>query len=141
MELYAAGFNAWNQLHFDDSLTRHEEEPDDVSRFTCVLRDEVIHTPRALLSCTIGDSPSHSIHPPSTETLPTEAPPAQHNSDPPWNFYFADSEAVLPPQKVHCQAGVRSAGAIPKELAGLLTSGEDTYAPLAEASNGKVVGN
>ncbi|KAF5630541.1 e3 ubiquitin ligase HERC6 [Fusarium sp. NRRL 52700] len=35
MELYATGFNAWNQLIFDPSLA--DEEPDDIFTFTKVL--------------------------------------------------------------------------------------------------------
>jgi len=39
MELYAAGFNAWNQLQFGkDEQT--DEEPDDISSFTCVFTND-----------------------------------------------------------------------------------------------------
>ncbi|KAL2136673.1 hypothetical protein VTI74DRAFT_2405 [Chaetomium olivicolor] len=38
MTLYATGFNAWNQLQFEKP---GDDEPDDLSSFTCVLRDDV----------------------------------------------------------------------------------------------------
>lgn len=34
-ELYATGFNAWNQLIFDSSAVKHE--PDDIFSFTKIL--------------------------------------------------------------------------------------------------------
>ena len=51
MELWASGFNAWNQLHFEEVLP---EEPQDLSRFTCVFKDERIEILRASLSATVG---------------------------------------------------------------------------------------
>ncbi|KLU89679.1 hypothetical protein MAPG_08649 [Magnaporthiopsis poae ATCC 64411] len=41
MELYAAGFNAWNQLCFQEPPPppSGDEEPDDLHEFTCVLAD------------------------------------------------------------------------------------------------------
>ncbi|KAK3387207.1 regulator of chromosome condensation 1/beta-lactamase-inhibitor protein II [Podospora didyma] len=38
-ELYATGFNAWNQLRFEEGADS-SDEPDDISSFTCVLRDD-----------------------------------------------------------------------------------------------------
>lgn len=35
MELYATGFNAWNQLTFDPSTVK--DEPDDIFSFTKIL--------------------------------------------------------------------------------------------------------
>ena len=52
MELYATGFNAWNQLRF---LAEGEEgEPDDMHSFACVLRDEWVGRLRPCLSYTAG---------------------------------------------------------------------------------------
>ena len=56
MELYATGFNAWNQLRFDSAPMGEDEEPDDVFRLTCVLRDESISGLRAFLSYTRGEA-------------------------------------------------------------------------------------
>ncbi|KAK3315324.1 regulator of chromosome condensation 1/beta-lactamase-inhibitor protein II [Apodospora peruviana] len=61
MELYASGFNAWNQLHFDHhsntaSPPPEKTEPDDIHAFTCVLRDEVIDHVRPFLSYTLVNS-------------------------------------------------------------------------------------
>ncbi len=54
MELYAAGFNAWNQLRLDGNRTG--AEPDDVFAFTCVLRDAASITDlRPRLSYTVGE--------------------------------------------------------------------------------------
>lgn len=52
MKLYAAGFNAWNQLNFRNDTG--DEEPEDVARFQCVLEDRRIESPYASLSCTVG---------------------------------------------------------------------------------------
>ncbi|KAK3683655.1 regulator of chromosome condensation 1/beta-lactamase-inhibitor protein II [Podospora appendiculata] len=41
MELWATGFNAWNQLHFPNSAPPCDE-PEDISVFTRVLTDNVI---------------------------------------------------------------------------------------------------
>ena len=55
MELYATGFNAWNQLRFDRGADS-SEEPDDVSSFTCVLRDdEGIDFVQPFFSYTLGE--------------------------------------------------------------------------------------
>ncbi|KAK4122944.1 hypothetical protein N657DRAFT_646702, partial [Parathielavia appendiculata] len=54
MELYATGFNAWNQLRFDNSHDAGDEEPEDISSFTCILRHEAIHQIHAFLSYTRG---------------------------------------------------------------------------------------
>ncbi|KAK3321015.1 regulator of chromosome condensation 1/beta-lactamase-inhibitor protein II [Cercophora scortea] len=42
MELWAAGFNAWNQLRFPDGALPCDDEPEDISVFTRVLTDNVI---------------------------------------------------------------------------------------------------
>lgn len=39
-ELYAAGFNAWNQLTFDPSMIDKNKEPEDIFTFTKVLGDQ-----------------------------------------------------------------------------------------------------
>jgi hypothetical protein len=54
MELYACGFNAWNQLLFDDTL---EEEPQDLWLFQKALKQDVIDICRADFSSTLGKSP------------------------------------------------------------------------------------
>ena len=52
MELWASGFNAWNQLQFDGELP---VEPRDVDAFKCVLRDDKdIEVLRTSLSATLG---------------------------------------------------------------------------------------
>ena len=50
MELYAAGFNAWNQLNFQE---RQPAEPNDLHVFECVLKADKISV-RAYLTCTVG---------------------------------------------------------------------------------------
>lgn len=53
--LYATGFNAWGQLRFGDSVV-DEEETDDISTFTCVLRrNNAIDLVRSFLSYTLGE--------------------------------------------------------------------------------------
>lgn len=56
MELYAAGFNAWNQLLFPPLPPQCETEPDDLHVFTKVLTGGDIERPRATLSYTTGMS-------------------------------------------------------------------------------------
>lgn len=51
-ELYATGFNAWNQLIFEPTMM--EEEPDDLYSFTKVLSTETIGRPLAHLCYTVG---------------------------------------------------------------------------------------
>ncbi|KAI2634346.1 RCC1/BLIP-II [Hypomontagnella submonticulosa] len=51
MELLATGFNAWHQLQFDDELNT-SEEPEDITLYKVVLKDEFIERPCSLLSCT-----------------------------------------------------------------------------------------
>jgi hypothetical protein len=51
MELYACGFNAWNQLRFDDE---YEEEPYDLWQFENVLKNERLDVWRADFSSTLG---------------------------------------------------------------------------------------
>ncbi|KAK0706785.1 hypothetical protein B0T26DRAFT_472630 [Lasiosphaeria miniovina] len=65
MELYAAGFNAWNQLRFppqshagqqEKEKEEVDDEPDDLSSFTCVLRDkDGIDDVEPFLSYTLGE--------------------------------------------------------------------------------------
>ncbi|KAK3304598.1 regulator of chromosome condensation 1/beta-lactamase-inhibitor protein II, partial [Chaetomium strumarium] len=50
MVLYATGFNAWNQLQVDGD--ENPEEPDDISSFTCVSRDDAIESVRPFFSYT-----------------------------------------------------------------------------------------
>ncbi|KAH8706368.1 regulator of chromosome condensation 1/beta-lactamase-inhibitor protein II [Ilyonectria robusta] len=69
MELYASGFNAWNQLIFEPSMI--EEEPDDLHVFTKVLGAQTISRPLSHLcytvvhcdesKCLAGSSPSATI--------------------------------------------------------------------------------
>jgi hypothetical protein len=51
MELYACGFNAWNQVSFSDG---NEEELNDLHEFQCVLRDGQIEILRAAFTSTLG---------------------------------------------------------------------------------------
>lgn len=53
MALFATGHNAWNQLRFESPAV--EDEPDDIPRFTCVLRDDAIDRVRPFLSYTLGE--------------------------------------------------------------------------------------
>lgn len=77
MDIYAAGFNAWNQLSFDapaDNIT----EPDDISTFTKVLGDEDhFGRPRAGLHYTLG---KNEIGPRPT-TPQTAITPVQRSLD------------------------------------------------------------
>ena len=60
MELFATGFNAWNQLSFSqDNLP---EEPDDLYGFTKVLSAATIERPVSRLTYTIGIS-NHNSYP------------------------------------------------------------------------------
>ncbi|KAH7149887.1 regulator of chromosome condensation 1/beta-lactamase-inhibitor protein II [Dactylonectria estremocensis] len=69
-ELYATGFNAWNQLIFEPSMI--EEEPDDLYSFTKVLGAHTISRPLAHLcytvvrrdeaKCLAGSHPSATIN-------------------------------------------------------------------------------
>ncbi|KPM45728.1 hypothetical protein AK830_g764 [Neonectria ditissima] len=69
MELYATGFNAWNQLIFEPSMI--EDEPDDLYSFTKVLGAQTVGRPLAHLCytvahrggerCIAGSSPSATI--------------------------------------------------------------------------------
>lgn len=52
MELYASGFNAWNQLQFGGS---QEGEPYDLRQFEKVLSDEGIDIWRIGFSSTLGE--------------------------------------------------------------------------------------
>ncbi|OTB05310.1 hypothetical protein M426DRAFT_10636 [Hypoxylon sp. CI-4A] len=61
MELLATGFNAWRQLQFDNK-DESSDEPDDISSFQAVLKDEFIGRPSALLSCTFKYDGHDTIH-------------------------------------------------------------------------------
>lgn len=63
MELYASGFNAWNQLIFKSPASH--DEPEDLHKFTCVLTGNAIEYPRAYLSHTTG-----KLHKWRFETIP-----------------------------------------------------------------------
>lgn len=52
MKLYASGFNAWNQLVFDEKDIR--DEPDDIRSFEVVLEGGDIELPISRLSYTLG---------------------------------------------------------------------------------------
>ena len=56
MELYAAGFNAWNQLKVDTGEPPADAtfEPCDITSFTRILSAGAIERPVADLSSTIG---------------------------------------------------------------------------------------
>ena len=58
MELYAAGFNAWNQLLFrnggHDAEADADLEPSDVTSFARILSSETIGQPVSQLSATLG---------------------------------------------------------------------------------------
>ena len=59
MHLYAAGFNAWNQLSFEAGPhlgQEYHDEPRDIPVFTRVLTDEAIHRVRPFDSYTFGKS-------------------------------------------------------------------------------------
>jgi hypothetical protein len=55
MELWATGFNAWSQLHFDGELPA---QPRDLQAFKSVLKGEQIEILRTSLSATLGMSPA-----------------------------------------------------------------------------------
>ena len=50
-ELWVCGFNAFNQLQFDGELS---PEPQDLTKFTLVLKDEHIEILRTSISATLG---------------------------------------------------------------------------------------
>jgi hypothetical protein len=54
MELYATGFNAWNQLEFRKTDTCSNNEPTDLRAFTCVLTDGELRNVEAFLTYTSG---------------------------------------------------------------------------------------
>jgi hypothetical protein len=54
MVLYATGFNAWGQLHFERPRDEDDREPEDISTFTCVLQDDDIDEIRPFFSYTRG---------------------------------------------------------------------------------------
>jgi hypothetical protein len=55
MDMYAAGFNAWNQLSFEPR-PGDNDEPQDFSAFTKVLTDDHLERPRAGLHYTLGET-------------------------------------------------------------------------------------
>ncbi|EWG52519.1 hypothetical protein FVEG_11253 [Fusarium verticillioides 7600] len=84
MELYATGFNAWNQLTFDPSPA--DEEPDDVFTFTKVLTAKSIGRIASELSYTVaqqdttwaiaGSSPGQFLHREDSQGLLFDFPSA-----------------------------------------------------------------
>ncbi|ORY56116.1 regulator of chromosome condensation 1/beta-lactamase-inhibitor protein II [Pseudomassariella vexata] len=59
MELYATGFNAWNQLRFGGpDASPESQDPDDLHGFKLVLRNSSFEPPHASLSCTLVKTPS-----------------------------------------------------------------------------------
>ncbi|KAI1136685.1 RCC1/BLIP-II [Hypoxylon sp. FL0543] len=57
MEMLAAGFNAWRQLQFEGEES-DSGEPDDITSFQAVLKDDFIGRPCSLLSCTFAKTTS-----------------------------------------------------------------------------------
>lgn len=51
MELFAAGFNAWNQLDFSRDPP---DEPSDLASFVCLVQGASIRAVMSHLSCTVG---------------------------------------------------------------------------------------
>ncbi len=51
MELWASGFNAWDQLCFEE---RVEQLPSDLSAFQCILRADLVEVLRTTSSATLG---------------------------------------------------------------------------------------
>lgn len=94
-ELYASGFNAWNQLRFphpdlrlfnrrrkdQPAVTTDDSAPDDITSFTCVLKGLVDVIPLSFLSHTASESclsfsarnrpTANPILPPSSKFSPT----------------------------------------------------------------------
>ncbi|GAB1312940.1 hypothetical protein MFIFM68171_03150 [Madurella fahalii] len=58
MALYAAGFNAWNQLQFENPPV---EEPDDIPSFTCLLHNDAIDHVRPFFSYTLVHSKNGQV--------------------------------------------------------------------------------
>ncbi|KAI1456133.1 RCC1/BLIP-II [Annulohypoxylon moriforme] len=58
MELLATGFNAWRQLEFRDGQSHITSEPDDISSFQSVLKNDFIGRPCSLLECTFVETAS-----------------------------------------------------------------------------------
>ena len=141
MELYASGFNAWDQLRFDKT---NGTEPEDISGFTCVLKDDTIHDIKAFLSYTLGESQealqtwlrllfasNDEPPPPSLLLFLPLAPPRTTTVSLTLTALF---------QKVTTSSGLRSAGLIPKEDAALLRQNERASLTIAQAANGVVAG-
>ncbi|KAM7208448.1 E3 ubiquitin-protein ligase HERC2 [Naviculisporaceae sp. PSN 640] len=87
MELFATGFNAWNQLFFDHGQegSHGSPEPEDIRSFTSVLRDERIEQVDAFLSYTrVYNKPTRTITQyPSLQHLLFEK---DHESKSSWSF-------------------------------------------------------
>ncbi|KAI0389733.1 regulator of chromosome condensation 1/beta-lactamase-inhibitor protein II [Xylariaceae sp. FL0594] len=62
MNLYAAGFNAWRQLEFNQSPSIPTNEANDMSTFQLVLSDQLIEVKYASLSGTIVNTSSGLRH-------------------------------------------------------------------------------
>ncbi len=66
MQLYAAGFNAWDQLYFDKVKVA---DPDDLFSFTRVLDRDSINSVSSFLSYTAGKiTPAQGSHHPQRLT-------------------------------------------------------------------------
>lgn len=78
--LYAAGFNAWNQLNFDqDQSNAPDETPKDLHTFTQVLEADTIERPIARLSFTIGKYPLYIVQTSSRKQI-DECPAMSHRN-------------------------------------------------------------
>jgi len=53
MELWATGFNAWGQLQFDEFSAN---EAQDLTEFSCILREQSFKILKTSLSATVGKS-------------------------------------------------------------------------------------
>ncbi|SPQ27291.1 563afc7f-6258-41e5-9ae7-9ed4d0bdc484 [Thermothielavioides terrestris] len=62
MVLYATGFNAWGQLHFERPRDEDDREPEDISTFTCVLQDDDIDEIRPFFSYTRVHDGDHTFY-------------------------------------------------------------------------------
>lgn len=62
MALYAAGFNAWNQLYFGEDSSCND--PEDIFTFAKVLTDNALERPYAGLHYTLGTQHHHPSPPP-----------------------------------------------------------------------------
>jgi hypothetical protein len=54
MQLWATGFNAWNQLNFEQDAKDFSSDPDDVHKFKPLLTDDHIEILNSSLSSVLG---------------------------------------------------------------------------------------